>query len=98
MAHGQEKKKKASHCKRQILYPSINSAEITAVYLVGCICVLKKKGGETILITVIFLINNAMLAFQSSWGGQWELCSKPCLSFYSGIPACSLDHNTPGIA
>lgn len=91
------KKKKASHCKRQILYPSINSAEITAVYLVGCLRVLK-KGGETILITVIFLINNAMLAFQSSWGGQWGLCSRPCLSFYSGTQACSLDHNTPGIA
>lgn len=38
-----DKKKKASHCKRQILYPSINSAEITAVYLVGCIYVLKQK-------------------------------------------------------
>lgn len=60
-------------------------------------CVKKKKeGGETNLITAVFLINNAMLVFQSSWGGPWELCSKPYLSFYNDTQACSLDHNTPG--
>lgn len=70
--------------------------------LVGCICVLKKKKKkkegqrEIILMTAIFLIHDAMLVFQSSWVGQWELCSKLCLNFYNGIRACSPGHNTPG--
>lgn len=83
MAHGQ----KASHCKQQrtpTLYEQCQGYNC----LVGCICVKKKKKKEQSLLTMIFLINNAMWVFQSSWGGQWELCSKLCLSFYNGIQAC----------
>lgn len=95
-----QKQKKTKHLTANDKYsnPLLTVPRLQRFYLVGCICELKKKkeGGETILITVIFLITNAMSAFQSSWGGQWELCSKLCLSFYIGIRACSLDHNTPG--
>lgn len=67
--------------------PSTNSAKVTTIYLVAYV-LKKKKKQEQSLLTVIFLINNAMLVFQSSWGGQWELCSKLCSSFYNGIQAC----------
>lgn len=70
-------------------YPNPLLLTVPRFCLVGCICVKKKKKKKgTILITVIFLINGAMLVFQSSGVGQWELCSKLCLSFYSGIQAC----------
>lgn len=59
-------------------------------------CVKGGRGRATIRITAIFLINNARLAFQSSWAGQWELCSKLYLSFYNDSQACSRGHNTPG--
>lgn len=95
MAQGQ----KAFHCKQQrIFQPSMNSAKIITVELVAYVCVKKQKQKQkgTILITAIFLIKDAMSVSQSSWVGQWELCSKLCLNFYSGIQACSPGHNTPG--
>lgn len=98
-----ERKKKKEKTKKSISLQTTNPLTLYEQCqdyncLVGCMCVKKKGvgGGVTILITAIFLINNAMSAFQSSWGGQWELCSKLYLSFYNDIQACSLGHNTPG--